>query len=129
MSNYSTVQRSRILSLLRENSDQQYSAKRIADSFLKEPISLSAVYRNLSLLEQNGAVVRIVRAGEKEKYYQYIDTDSCRESIHLVCLKCGSTIHLNNNETEQLIHNVLQVDGFVINKPKTILYGVCSSCQ
>ncbi len=47
-------------------------------------ISLATVYRNLSYLEEQGELGRVVGAGEKERYDVELDTH-----CHVICEKCG----------------------------------------
>ncbi len=54
MAKYLTRQRKRLLEYLSEHTDEQMSARQIADALATDEISVSAVYRNLSALEEEG---------------------------------------------------------------------------
>ena len=95
----------------------------------EERISISAVYRNLSALEEEGILKRSIRENTREVYYQYIAAEGCKDSLHLSCRVCGKSIHLGEKETEQLLHSTLESTGFQIDKTETILYGVCADCR
>ena len=129
MAKYQTKQRRRLLEYLSAHTDEQITARQIADALAKESISISAVYRNLSALEEEGLLKRSVREGTREAFYQYIAARECKDSLHLSCRVCGKSIHLGEREAEQLIHGALESTGFQIDKAETILYGVCADCR
>ena len=65
------------------------TARQIADALAADNISISAVYRNLSALEEEGLLKRSVREGTREVFYQYIAAEECKDSLHLSCRVCG----------------------------------------
>lgn len=128
MASYNTVQRKKLIDFLKQNPDRQFSVKQIYDELSDSTISLSAVYRNISALEAEGVINRLVKEGSREIMYQYTHSELCRNSIHLTCVKCGKTFHMNHKQTDKMIESVKESDGFEINKSKTVLYGSCKSC-
>ena len=129
MAKYVTKQRRQLLDYLSRHTDEQMTARQIADALTQESISLSAVYRNLSDLEADGLLKRSVREGTRDVFYQYIAAEECKDSLHLSCRVCGKSIHLGEKEAEQLLHSTLESTGFQIDKTETILYGVCADCR
>ena len=129
MAKYVTKQRRQLLDYLSRHTDEQMTARQIADALTQENISLSAVYRNLSDLEADGLLKRSVREGTRDVFYQYIATEECKDSLHLSCRVCGKSIHLDNAEAERLLDSTLKSTGFQIDKSETILYGVCADCR
>lgn len=129
MAKYVTKQRKRLLEYLSAHTDEQFTVRQIADALAADQISISAVYRNLSALEEEGLLKRSVRENTREVYYQYIAAEACKDSLHLSCRVCGKSIHLGKQEADQLIQNTLDSTGFQIDKSETILYGVCKSCR
>lgn len=129
MAKYLTRQRKRLLTYLSEHTDEQMTARQIADALTADNISISAVYRNLSALEEEGLLKRSVREGMREVFYQYIAAAKCKDSLHLSCRVCGKSIHLDEADTTQLIQNTLRNTGFQIEKTETILYGICEGCR
>lgn len=105
------------------------TARQIAGALAADNISISAVYRNLSALEEEGLLKRSVREGTRELFYQYIAAEECKDSLHLSCRVCGKSIHLGEKEAEQLLHSTLESTGFQIDKTETILYGICADCR
>ena len=129
MAKYLTRQRKQLLAYLSEHTDEQMTARHIADALAAENVSISAVYRNLSALEEDGLLKRSAREGTREVFYQYIDSEECKDSLHLSCRICGKSIHLGEPEAKQLIRSTLESTGFQIDKTETILYGVCADCK
>ena len=129
MAKYLTRQRKRLLEYLSRHTDEQMTARQIAEALAADHISTSAVYRNLSALEEEGLLKRSVRERTREAFYQYIAAEECKDSLHLSCRICGRSIHLGQQEADQLIRNTLESKGFQIDKSETILYGVCADCR
>ena len=129
MAKYLTRQRRQLLDYLSWHTDEQMTARQIADALTQENISLSAVYRNLSDLEADGLLKRSVREGTRDVFYQYIAAEECKDSLHLSCRVCGKSIHLDDAEAERLLDSTLKSTGFQIDKTETILYGVCADCR
>ena len=65
MAKYLTRQRKRLLEYLSEHTDEQISARQIAEDLAADQISISAVYRNISALEEEGRLKRSVREGTR----------------------------------------------------------------
>lgn len=129
MAKYLTQQRKQLLKYLSEHTDEQMTARQIADALAEHHISLSAVYRNLSSLEEEGLLKRSVREGTREVFYQYIAAEECKDSLHLSCCNCGKSIHLGDREAKRLLSSTLESTGFLITKSETVLYGICAECR
>lgn len=126
---YKTKQREALVDYLARHTDEDLSARQIAEAMAQQDISRSAVYRNLATLEQEGALRRSTRAGSRETVYQYSGSESCRACLHLSCTKCGKTFHMKTNSAEDLIRDVDLAEGFAVDRAETVLYGVCSACR
>ncbi|MEA4946718.1 MAG: Fur family transcriptional regulator [Oscillospiraceae bacterium] len=129
MSGYKTAQRRRLMDFLQNNPDKQFSAQQIAANLPAPEISLSAIYRNLSVLESAGLINRFVKEGSREVYYQYTQAERCRNRIHLICTKCGKTLHAEPAMADRLQSEALTSAGFRVDRSKTVLYGLCKDCQ
>ncbi|WP_407427883.1 Fur family transcriptional regulator [Treponema sp.] len=125
---YNTEQRSILLNFLSENPDKTFSAKEIALSLSDKNISKSSVYRNLAELENEQKIKRVKKNGTNESFYQFFDNSECKNHIHLSCTKCGKIFHLESVQTEKLVKDVEEADGFEISKSETTLYGTCRQC-
>ncbi len=129
MSRYMTKQRKAMIGYLSRHADEELSAKQIEAALNGEGISISAVYRNLSDLEQEGKIRRLSKSGSREVFYLYTDAHECKDSLHLSCEKCGKTYHMNVTGAEMLVKSLAANDEFTIDKSSTVLYGVCKACK
>ena len=126
---YKTKQRDALLSFLEQHMHESLSAGEIAEALAAQDISRSAVYRNLSALEQEGKLRRSARSGSREATYRFVASEACRACLHLSCTKCGRTFHMHSGSADALIRGVEQSEGFAIDRAETVLYGVCSDCR
>ena len=129
MAKYLTKQRKLLLDFLSEHTDETLSAGQIADALAGKEISTSAIYRNLAALEQEGRLKRSARPGSQEAYYRFTDDEECRGHLHLSCLRCGKTVHVEEAETDALTHQLAKSEGFALDREDTVLYGICADCQ
>ena len=128
MQKYSTKQREVLLKLLSDNADKPLCVGDIAAAVGSENISLSAIYRNLSALEDEGKIQRLTVGGSKKVYYRFTGAKECEKHLHLSCFKCGKTFHMDVPETDFLIDAVLSGSDFKVDSANTVLYGICGSC-
>lgn len=126
---YKTEQRNILLEFLQNNPDTMFSGKQIETSLSHQNISRSAVYRNLAALESENKIRRVTVSGCREVFYQYYDTQNCKNHIHLSCKKCGKIFHMENGLADTFISQINTSQGFEINKSETTLYGICSGCK
>lgn len=127
MVKYLTKQRRQLIRYLEQHTDELLTAQDISQAL--NGISVSAVYRNLSAMEEDGLLKRSIRENSREAFYQYIAAPGCKDSLYLSCRICGKSIHLGDPETQQLLDSTLKTTGFQIDKSETILYGICADCQ
>lgn len=125
---YWTSQRRELYAFLNRNPHQQYTAKELADIMADQHISLSTIYRNLSAMVETGILQSSVKKETHEMVYQYVDGEECRGEIHMVCLECGNTFHLDHEIAETMQRGLVQKSGFCLSKSKSILYGTCCGC-
>ncbi len=129
MKKYKTKQREKLLSLLRRNGHRSFSAQALFEEYSDEGISLSAIYRNLAEMEQEGLICKVSKKGEKRALYQYVNPAECCGHIHLICADCEETIHLSKS-VSQLVFNLSEEEfQFSINSSAAYLYGKCANCS
>ena len=129
MKGYSTKQRKTLTDYLTSHRDEELTATEIARALRSEGISLSAVYRNLASLEEEGLVQRITRAGDRKIFFRFSGAEECREHIHLRCRKCGKTFHMDAGTTDLLDEKVAERCGFKMDRAETVINGVCGECD
>lgn len=129
MSQYHTKQRKMLLEFLNSHADEIFSASQVIDFFKPQRISTSSIYRNLAELENLGEIKKLSKNSSREAYYQYINSDNCKDKIHLFCVKCEKYTHLNIEKAKQISDDILNLEGFEINKQNTIVHGICKNCR
>ena len=117
-----------MLNYLGEHYDESLSSLEIVKKLSASGVSKSAVYRNLTALEQDGKVRRIAKVGERTAYYQFVGSN-CVGKIHLSCIKCGKTGHISSETAKYLTKSLNDQDGFALDSGETVLYGVCKECK
>lgn len=127
MAKYSTKQRQLLVDYLSKHRDENLSAAQISEA-LSDKISKSAVYRNLSAMENEGKIRRVIN-NTREVVYQYTDSEQCKKCLHLTCKDCGRTSHMDIELADTLIGRVLDRESFLIDKKETVLYGLCDDCR
>ena len=125
---YKTEQRASILRYLESRHDACVTAAEIA-SALFPSVSKSAVYRNLSDLESEGKVIRVLAAGDRAVSYRFQAGHACAGKIHISCVRCGKTEHVSPNAAASFERALRETDGFSLNKSECLLYGVCRTCR
>jgi len=120
-----TSQRRLLLDLLNQSeghldADELY---RLAKE--REPrISLSTVYRNLSLVKELGLVEERHFADEHHHY----EVKGKREHYHLVCLNCGKVVEFQSPLAERMKEAISKRTGFEILDGDIRLEGYCERC-
>lgn len=129
MKKYATGQREILLSFLRERPDQQFSIEEISEQLcIGNVISLSTIYRNINKLVEEEAVRRFAKEGSRKFLYQFIGDGTCSEHLHFTCNLCGQIYHMNDESMKLILLSALQND-FIIDKKKSMLYGLCRNCK
>lgn len=128
MAKYITSQRKKLIDFFNDNPDRQFTVKEITASLNDRSISQSAIYRNLVAMEEENMILRTVKEGSRECYFQYTYIESCQNCIHMTCVKCGKTFHVDTGIVHTMIDSVYAKNGFKIDRSKTVLYGVCDKC-
>ena len=100
LAKYNTKQRKLLLAYLSEHADEILPTGRIVETLAGKEISASAIYRNLSELEQEGKLRRSSKPGSQEVFYRFTGAESCQGHLHLRCLQCGKTVHMEQAESD-----------------------------
>lgn len=129
MPKYMTKQRKALIEYLSNHTDEQLSARQIASDLADQGISLSAVYRNLSKMKDEGLLKICPKSGSREAFYQYIASDECSDRLHLSCKICGKTFHMKKADAERLIDQIAKNENFKLDKKETVLCGICENCS
>jgi Fe2+ or Zn2+ uptake regulation protein len=88
-------------------------------------LSLSTVYRTLSVLKETG-VVRELHLNGEHHHYELDDKD---EHSHLLCLSCGRVIEVDSSAFAEAAVAVGQAHGFQVSTTQVELTGYCAACR
>lgn len=94
-------------------------------------LSQSSVYRNLTILEEAGAVTRIVTGDDFSRYE--LAEHLTEHHHHLICSDCGDVVDFSLDDTfettlDTALHAAAQKLGFTVNAHRLDLFGTCAQC-
>ena len=89
-------------------------------------IGYATVQRNLNLLYESGLAEEIKIGKQKTKYEQKLGG---RHHDHLICVKCGRLIEVNDEKIEKLQDKLAKANDFIPIKHKLEIYGICDDCK
>ena len=120
----STWQRQLVLDTVRArhdhpSADQIYIDARTAD----DRISRGTVYRNLSLLAENGEILHVKVPGA-DRYDRRTDYH-----YHLICTGCGAVTDVPIIYRDALDSEVAGETGYRVSRHRTVFEGLCPKCQ
>ncbi len=121
-----TSQRKLLLDIIRGsidhlNADEIYRLARERD----KRISLSTVYRNLSLLKETGYIAER-RLGDEQHYYEL---NIAPQHHHLVCTECGKVFEFESQFTAMMKDAVEAASQFTVTHIEIDMKGYCSKCK
>ena len=123
MERRNTRQRQLILEAVRSHCDHPTAEQIYRDVAEQAPtISKGTVYRNLSVLAQEGELTQ-VEAPDASRF----DLRQDRHH-HMVCSSCGAVVDAPVAYQEQLDTLAARESGFVVTGHHTIFQGLCPSC-
>ncbi|MFP5320427.1 MAG: Fur family transcriptional regulator [Acidimicrobiia bacterium] len=96
-------------------------------------LAQSSVYRNLAILEEVGAVTRIVTRDDFARYELAEDLTE-HHHHHLICEGCGDVSDFSlapgvETELDRALRAVARRTGFAADGHRLDLLGRCASCQ
>jgi Fur family transcriptional regulator, ferric uptake regulator len=89
-------------------------------------IGYATVYRTLKLFAEAG-IAREMQFGDGHTRYEHLGEGEHHD--HLVCTRCGSIEEFENETIEQLQAEVAASRGFLIERHRLELYGLCGGCR
>ena len=124
MSTYNTRQRSTVEGFFRDHGDRGFTPEETAAALSSVP--RSTVYRLIAQLADEGMLRRTATDGRKA-VYQYQEK-GCSSHMHIRCLGCGRTMHLDEPTTRAIEEIVSSATGFDV-LDTTVFEGVCRECR
>jgi len=89
-------------------------------------IGYATVHRNLNMLRECGVAEEIKIGNQKARYEPKIGRE---HHDHLICLRCGSFIEVNDSKIEKLQDKLAEENDFVPVRHKLEIYGICKECK
>ncbi len=86
-------------------------------------LSLSTVYRNLGVLEQQGQIQRITCSNDYDRY----DANTAMHS-HFYCRECGRVYDIETNSIEKKMLESVDECPHSLEGCHVTFYGVCDKC-
>ncbi len=89
-------------------------------------IGYATVYRTLKLFAEAG-IAREIHFGDGQTRYEHVAEGEHHD--HLICTRCGAVTEFENETIERLQSEIAGQFGFVVEKHKLELYGICPKCR
>jgi Fur family peroxide stress response transcriptional regulator len=120
-----TKQREAILNILRKTRSHP-TADQIYDEVRKDILNISkgTVYRNLQVLEEDGAISVLNINGTQSRYEVKQEGH-----YHFRCEKCGRVFDLDEPIDKELDERISRKTGFSVSHHQTEFRGLCKDCQ
>ena len=90
-------------------------------------VGMSTIYRTVQILEEMG---RITKRNFDDGFarYELCELDEKHWHHHLICLKCGKVIEMQDDFLETLEKEIEEKKEFIIINHELKVYGYCSDC-
>ena len=130
-SEYHTKQRARLLQFFRDHRESAMTNAEICSAAcVSLEIGKSTVYRLLPKLAEEGLLTRFYDENKRVVTYQFVDVEhGCDRHFHLKCADCGRTIHLENQEEQKALEEILRSNAFASDERHTVVLGKCRECR
>ncbi|MBF0384314.1 MAG: transcriptional repressor [Candidatus Omnitrophica bacterium] len=89
-------------------------------------VGFATIYRTLKLLCECG-LCRELKLDDGTTRYEY--QDETQHHDHLICTKCGKFVEVLDPEIERLQDKLFDAYGFLPQRHRLDLYGICKSCN
>ncbi len=121
----SSRQRTRILELLRttgEHPTADWLYARLKPEFPR--LSLGTVYRNLTILNEQGLVKKIHYGSTFDRFEANI-----KPHHHLICEECGAIIDFIMPNYDEINASAGKLTDFTVRSHKIEFFGICANCK
>lgn len=131
--NYKTRQQDLLLSCFKALQNRHFTAEDVHAYFLEQNISIgiATIYRQIEKFVAQGVVQKYFLGEQNAACFQYMGEECHKEvsHFHLKCEKCGTLIHLECHDLEQLSSHLMAEHGFTLDPFRTVFYGLCKNCS
>ncbi len=122
-----SAQRLKVLEVVRRGARHLTAGEIYKHTQAKYPgIGYATIYRTLRLLCQAGLCVEL-KCEDGVCRYEY--AGGAVHHDHLICTKCGRIVEVVDPEIERLQERLFKVNGFLPQRHRMELYGICNRCK
>jgi Fur family ferric uptake transcriptional regulator len=89
-------------------------------------VDRASVYRTVELFERLGVVLRLNTGW---KYKLELSDKFMEHHHHLTCIRCGTTIAMNEHELEAVLDRLAATHSFTPTAHQIEVQGICASCK
>ena len=131
---YRTKQGEQILAFMQDRAGEHITVHEIYQYFehTEHKLGVTTIYRQIDKLVQEGLVKKYVLDPTSPACFEYLEHNkSCakKHCTHLKCIKCGKLFHMQCKDWKALESHILQAHHFKLDMTRSVLYGLCESCQ
>ena len=126
---YKTKQREILMNFFQSRPNQKWSASDVCSNVSTSGISRSAIYRNLDRLVEEGELHMCIAKDGNHAMFEYRSCGNNCDHIHMQCMKCGKTFHMEDEEEESLLKSLIYKNGLCLDEKETVLKGICHACN
>ncbi|HAZ06144.1 Fur family transcriptional regulator [Acetobacterium wieringae] len=90
-------------------------------------VGMSTIYRTVQILEEMGLITKR-NFDDGFARYELCELDEKHWHHHLICLKCGKVIEMQDDFLEVLEKEIEEKKEFIIINHELKVYGYCSDC-
>lgn len=125
-----TSQRQAVIDCLTRHEGEHLSIDEIYDIVKADnpEIGLATVYRTLTLFN-NMKLVHKLNFDDGYSRYELNRNNSDHRHHHLICLKCGNVIEVQEDLLESIETEIQRKNGFVVEDHRVKFYGYCKDCK
>lgn len=127
---YRTKQKHLVLACMSAHDDTYLTVDEVRDLLHAqgEDVSRATIWRTLESAVFEGAMAKVAGAERGAARYRRCRTSAAGQG-QLSCLRCGRAFPLDCSMLESFASHVEAHHEFVIDRSRTVLYGVCGSCR
>ncbi len=133
LAEYKTHQREEIIGFLSAHSDVPYGIDelvlKLGEEYGEKAPGKSTVYRLIAKLVEDGTVKRFEKGNSRQSVYQIAGGEECHHHLHMKCLNCGKLLHMEHEQSEELIRLIYGDSDFTVDREQTTLFGCCRECK
>ncbi len=122
-----TPQRLAIADLLL-NAEQHLSAEEVTEALAAKGLRVGSatVYRTIDVLLESGFIEERDRG---EGFRRFEPKRDLPHHEQLLCTHCGRVEEFRDAALERITHRVAESRGFVRERHRLVIYGLCGDCQ